>query len=355
MLSGARVPAGLHAVFRRRVHIPAYKHPRQRAHEMGRGVNTKMSVIDEPLLRLDGASKTYRRAGREVAALRDFSLSLAAGEIVGLLGPNGSGKTSCIKLLTGLCGADGGSLGWRGRALAAGRQGPHLREFGVLLEGRGAGYERLSTLENARYFCALREARFERAHFDALAALLDIPDVHSPLRQLSTGNKLRAALLGVLIHKPALALLDEPTLGLDLFGVERLEALVRHAAAQGSAFLISSHDLHFIERLCSRIVCIKQGEKVFDGSKAEFLRLEHEYVLRLQPSAAVLPALPLDLGPLAWQAAETPGVWQLTLRDQAQACALLPQLAASHGLELRRIALRDKYLSLVGAAEPSSC
>jgi len=306
------------------------------------------------LLCLEDAAKTYRRAGRDIAALRGFSLALAPGDIVGLLGPNGSGKTTLIRVLTGLSDADAGRLCWRGRPVLLGRQGPHLREFGVLLEGRGACYERLSTLENARYFCGLREAVFDRAHFDALAALLEIPDVRAPLRLLSTGNKLRATLLGTLIHRPALALLDEPTLGLDLFGVEKLEALVRHLAGAGMTVLLGSHDLHFVERLCRRVVCIRQGSKVFDGSKSEFLRLEHEYLLQLQPGAHGLPSLPAGR---LWRACpqDPAGTWELPLRDHEEACTLLellrPALRGCRGMELRRVALRDKYLAMVGEAE----
>ena len=103
-----------------------------------------------PLLQLTTAAKTYRRAGTTVRALHDFSLQIDAGDALGLLGPNGSGKTTAVKLLTGLCGADIGQLHWRGQTVPLGRHAPHLREFGVLLEGRGACYERLSTLETAR-------------------------------------------------------------------------------------------------------------------------------------------------------------------------------------------------------------
>ncbi|MCH7343464.1 ABC transporter ATP-binding protein [Pelomonas sp. CA6] len=325
-----------------------------------------MTTPSTALLDLQQAGKTYRRAGQSIRALDDFSLRVQAGEIVGLLGPNGSGKTTLVKLVTGLCGADQGQLRWRGGdALPAGQAGPHLREIGVILEGRGAAYERLSTLENARYFCGLREARFDRAHFDQLAALLEIPDVRAPVRQFSTGNKLRAALLGALIHKPALALLDEPTLGLDLLGVERLQALVRHGAQQGMAFVLSSHDLHFIERLCGRIVCIAQGRKVFDGPRQSFVQLEHHYQLRLQPPAGEAPpALPLALAGLRWQAPDTTGhgdgSWTLPLRSHAETCLLLTawqhELPRCRGLELRRVDLRDHYLGLVGAdasrAEP---
>jgi ABC-2 type transport system ATP-binding protein len=307
-----------------------------------------------PLLALRRATKIYRRANTEVTALQALDLELSPGELVGLLGPNGSGKTTAVKLMTGLCTADEGEMAWRGQPVALGQHAAHLRELGVLLEGRGASYERLSTLENARYFCRLREAHFDRGHFDALAALLDVPDIHAPIRQLSTGNKLRASLLGAMVHRPALVLLDEPTLGLDLFGVERLEALVRHTAQGGSAVLLGSHDLHFVERLSQRIVCLRQGRKVFDGSQREFLHIDHAVLLMLDCGGQPPPALPASLNVPAWQAQAdgSPGCWQLPLRDHAQVCAVLaalqPSLPAQRGLQLRQVSLRDKYLQLVG-------
>ncbi|MBT9492107.1 MAG: ABC transporter ATP-binding protein [Paucibacter sp.] len=318
---------------------------------------TFQKMSGETLLTLSGVGKAYRRAGREVAALSDFTANINAGEIVGLLGPNGSGKTTFVKLVTGISAADHGSLLWRGKAMAQLRLKANLREIGVLLEGRGASYERLSTLENAHYFCGLREARFDGRYFDELAALLEIPDVNAPLRQLSTGNKLRAGLLGCLIHRPALALLDEPTLGLDLFGVDGLEKLLRHGANQGTAFLVSSHDIHFIERLCPRIICIRQGLKVFDGPKAELVSAGHEYMRKISAKQACWVELSAVIESLAidgrWQMS-TATSGQLPLRDYPQVCAVLSALQARMGdllgIELRKVSLHDKYRSLIGEA-----
>ena len=299
-----------------------------------------------PLLQLAQASKRYRRGDTTVQALEDFELHLQPGEVLGLLGPNGSGKTTLVKLLTGLCGADHCTLRWRGGPpRPAGQGGPQLREIGVLLEGRGAAYERLSTLENARYFCELRETRFDPGHFRRMAEALGLDDVRAPIRQLSTGNRLRAALIGALIHRPALALLDEPTLGLDLEGVERLQALVRQGTREGQTFLISSHDLHFIERLCPRIVCIHQGRKRFDGPREAFTHLPHPYRLQVRHPAPC-PALPDWLAGRRWERQDED--WTLPLKDPAEVmrlAALWPDwLAASEQLQLRRIDLREHYL-----------
>ncbi|MBB2483863.1 ABC transporter ATP-binding protein [Mitsuaria sp. WAJ17] len=309
-----------------------------------------------PLLQLAQASKRYRRSGGTVQALEDFELHLQPGEVLGLLGPNGSGKTTLVKLLTGLCGADQGTLRWRGGpALPAGQGGPHLREIGVLLEGRGAAYERLSTLENARYFCELRETRFDPGHFRRMAEALGLDDVRAPIRQLSTGNKLRAALIGALIHRPALALLDEPTLGLDLEGVERLQALVRQGTRDGQTFLISSHDLHFIERLCPRIVCIHQGRKRFDGPRETFTHLPHPYRLQVRHPAPC-PALPDWLAGRRWERQDED--WALPLKNPSEVMRLAALwsdwLAASEQLQLRRIDLREHYLEYLEQGREST-
>lgn len=298
------------------------------------------------LLRLEQASKRYGRGDKAVQALQGFDLALAPGELVGLLGPNGSGKTTLVKLLTGLCGADQGRLQWRGGPVQpAGHAGPHLREIGVLLEGRGAAYERLNTLENARYFCELRETRFDAARFRQMAELLGLADVRTPIRQLSTGNKLRAALIGALIHRPALVLLDEPTLGLDLEGVERLHALVHQGAQDGQTFLISSHDLHFVERICPRIVCIHRGRKRFDGPREAFVHVAHPYRLQVRHPAPC-PPLPDWLADRQWQRQDED--WTLPLQDPAEATRLIHLwagwLAGSDQLQLRRIELREHYM-----------
>ncbi|MFG6447910.1 ATP-binding cassette domain-containing protein [Roseateles sp. BYS180W] len=299
-----------------------------------------------PLLELTQASKHYQRDGTQVQALQDFDLSLTQGELVGLLGPNGSGKSTLVKVLTGLCGADQGQLRWRaGAVLKAGQAGPHLREFGVLLEGRSGAYERLTPLENARYFCGLREARFDTGHFQHLARALGLRDVHSPVRQLSTGNKLRAALIATLIHRPALVLLDEPTLGLDLEGVEQLQALAQSCQEAGQTLLISSHDLHLIERLCPRIVCISQGHKRFDGPREAFTQVPHPYRLRLRHSQPQ-PELPPWLTGREWQIEGNE--LSLPLLNPEEATRLMALwadwLGRSTELQLLRISLREHYL-----------
>lgn len=299
------------------------------------------------LCELRGISKDYQRGGQRVAALQDFSLALPPGEVTGLLGPNGAGKTTALKVLLSLTRADRGELWWRCGPV---RDQRYLGGIGALLEGRGALNERLSTWENARYFCALREVPFDTGHWKTLVNLLELPDPAAPVRLLSTGNKLRSALLLCVIHKPALVLLDEPTIGLDMFGTEQIERLVRILAAQGTTVLLSSHDLAFVERASQRIVCIRQGRKVFDGPKRDFLKVDHAYELELACGPAGLPAAPA----LPWRLAQD-GCARLRLADHAELCdtleRLTPSLRGAAVLQIHRVTLRQKYRELVGLEE----
>lgn len=296
------------------------------------------------LLSVEGLAKSYRRGRQQICALDDVSLALAPGEVAGLLGPNGSGKSTFVRVVSGLCERDAGVIRWRGERVSLRALGPSL---GLLLEGRGAVNERLSTLENAQYFCALRQRPFHLPYFDSLVQMLGLPDPRCPVRLFSTGLKLRASLVVTLVHSPALALFDEPTLGLDAPGVVQLEHLIREMTKRGTCCLVSSHDLHFIERLCPRIVCLSQGRVVFDGSRQRFARLEHLYRVRIRPGAggAAVRALPW-----AWTEGE-PGVLDVLVHDNAKLSRLLadlqPFVETAELLEVAAIGLREKYLQLL--------
>lgn len=219
--------------------------------------NTK-NMNNQPLVTLRHLSKCYRLEGRSTSVLDDVCLQVQRGDIVGILGANGSGKTTLIKIIAGLCTADGGAVEWDS-AVA----GP----VGMLLDGRANMMERLSTRENAKYYCTLRGCRFENSDFDALCSKLSISNVDTPLQKLSTGNKIRSALLLALVHGPRLVLLDEPSNGLDASGVRQLETLIVSLADNGCTFIICSHDLALIDRISRTIVCLHRGKIIDHGDK----------------------------------------------------------------------------------------
>jgi ABC-2 type transport system ATP-binding protein len=286
----------------------------------------------DTILSLSNISKTYKKQGKAIAAVKDISLRVGQGDILGILGPNGSGKTTLIKIITGLCMQDRGHVEWH--------TGANIhRSLGVLLEGRSNLMERLSTLENAKYYCALRQCRFSPDLFHRLSGELGLADVDCAVRKLSTGNKLRSALILALIHRPALVLLDEPTTGMDASGVRQLEAVVTTMAKNGCGFIITSHDLEFIDRICEKIICLSCGRVVFEGEKRDFQKMNFNYKVHisLRPASANVGLVPKNGSQL--------------IKNHEALCAFLSDtketIASADVLEIKKITLREKYEELL--------
>jgi ABC-type multidrug transport system ATPase subunit len=300
--------------------------------------------MNEQLLSARGLHKSYTRGNVSVNALKGVSLSIKPGEILGLLGPNGSGKSTLVRAVAGLVTPDSGDILWNGASAC-----PRViaRDLGVLLEGRGAANDRLSTIENARYFCALRESEFRLDLFRALVEALEIPDPNCPVRQYSTGIKLRVSLLVTLIHRPSLVLLDEPTLGLDALGVEQLERVIRQGIDLGVSFLMCSHDLHFLERLCRRIACLHKGEIIFDGITTDFCRrdYQHQVIVDFNDHKG-----PLQIEHLSYML-DQHGRQVFKLKDNADLSHFLSsisaQLTSASHFEVRPFDLREKYIEML--------
>ncbi len=312
--------------------------------ETGRLDCGKRCVPGISLLSARHLSKTYVRGVSRTNALQSVGFDIDEGGVVGLLGPNGSGKSTLMGVLAGICLADSGAILWRGQASAP---SSYLAELGGLLEGQCGINERLSTLENARYFCGLREQVFNTQYFFQLVELLGVTDPRKPVRLLSSGNRMRSSLVATLIHRPALVMLDEPTNGLDAIGEDGLEALVRELSGAGTTFLISSHDLGFIERLCHRIVCLRQGQVVFEGRTEDFLTLDFRYRVEISFHSSCAPVLPVGC---SWSRV-TAEYGEVLLRDYGDLCFFLeriaPDLSRYAGFQVKSINLRDKYLDLV--------
>lgn len=300
--------------------------------------------MDKALLSVRRLHKIFSRAGKSIEALTDVNFDLRQSDVIGLLGPNGSGKTSLIKALVGLCVPDYGEICWVGLSQ---KNHSYLSEIGVLLEGRVSINERLSTLENAKYYCALREKPFDSLLFKGLADILNMGDVSCPLRYLSTGTKARSSLLLALIHKPSVALLDEPTIGLDIFGIERLNGIIKTMSALDCAFILCSHDLDFVEKICKRIICLRSGRIVFDGDLAEFRNLEYLYKVSIELGIHKYKTQEINWPNLTFFG----GGGDIMIRDHVELCRFLrvatPHMEFFQSLEISKLTLREKYMSLV--------
>lgn len=219
-------------------------------------------------LSIDGLSKTYRGSNGPIPAVDGLSFEANYGEVLGLLGPNGSGKTTTIKSILGLVNPDAGAVVVDGLEIAKNRRF-FLARCGAVLEGSRNLYWRLTPKENINYFAGLRglSIRAVRTRARSLIDTLGLSGcAGKEVGKLSRGYQQRSAIACALIHNPAIVLLDEPTLGLDYDSRSSVKDLVRSLAREHRAVIVSSHDMAFIEDVCDRVVVLKSGRSIADES-----------------------------------------------------------------------------------------
>ncbi|GAB2584758.1 ABC transporter ATP-binding protein [Microlunatus antarcticus] len=212
-----------------------------------------------------------RRERTEVRAVDGISLRVEPGESVGYIGANGAGKSTTIKMLTGILVPTSGSVRTCGldpvpqrRRLAA--------EIGVVFGQRSQLWWDLPLRDSFRVLGALHRLDAGVAHRRS-AELVDRLDLErlldTPVRQLSLGERMRGEVAAALLHRPRLLVLDEPTIGMDMISKERLRRfLVEQREASGTTLLLTTHDMSDIERLCDRVLVVDRGRLVHDGTLA---------------------------------------------------------------------------------------
>ena len=217
-------------------------------------------------------------------AVRGVSFEVREGEVVGLVGANGAGKTTIVKMLAGVIHPSGGHAEILGYEPA--RRDNRLRRQMALIMGQKA--QLWWDLPAADSFLLLKEIyriddREYRNNLAYLTELLDVRDeLNVQVRRLSLGERMKMELIAALLHAPRVVFLDEPTIGLDLTAQRAIrEFILEYRRERQPAMIVTSHYMEDIERLCERILILREGELVYDGSLQEVVDryIDHKVIV----------------------------------------------------------------------------
>jgi ABC-2 type transport system ATP-binding protein len=262
-----------------------------------------------------------------VQAVRNLSFTVERGEMVGYIGPNGAGKSTTIKMLTGILVPTGGRVSVAG--MEPSRQRVELaKRIGAMFGQRIQLWWDLPLLDSfdlLRHIYRVPADRY-RASLERFRDVLDLdPFLHTPVRQLSLGQRIRGELTAAMLHGPELLFLDEPTIGLDVVAKQRVrDFLVEINRRDEVTVLLTTHDLGDIERLCERLLVIDHGSLIWDGPIAELRDRygdERTLVVDLEE-----PAPPLQVEGARVERVEGPRQW---LRFRGSAAELTARVAAA--------------------------
>ena len=206
---------------------------------------------------------------KRTRAVDHLTLGIEAGESVGYIGANGAGKSTTIKMLTGILKPTSGLVRTCGLDPMRDRIGV-ARRVGVVFGQRSQLWWDLPLRDSFEILAAIHrlEPAAATARTGRLVEQLEMgPQLGTPVRSLSLGQRMRAEIAAALLHTPELLILDEPTIGLDVLSKQRLrEFLVAERRERGTTLLLTTHDMGDIERLCERVLVVDHGRLAFDGT-----------------------------------------------------------------------------------------
>lgn len=305
------------------------------------------------MLKLEQVTKTYNHH----AALKGLSCTVSRGEVVGLLGANGAGKSTTMNICAGYFAPTSGRISWDGVDVR--RLGPAYQcEVGYLPEVPPLHPE-LTVRESMEYACGLKRIRpgKRKAHIEQLCELAGVADrMNMTTRSLSKGYKQRVGLAQALIGNPGLIILDEPTAGLDPGQIVSIREVIRELGRE-HAVILSSHILSEIDDVCTKLLILRKGELVASGTIAQIAASVRSDVHRLrvrvrgEQALSALAAVEgvTDVSPLAQR---EEGWQELMITARCDVAQRIPAVLEQAGAQLRMlypmdVELEDLFMKLM--------
>lgn len=215
-----------------------------------------MNYTSENVIETIGLTKRYG----SITAVNNLNISIKEGEVFGILGPNGSGKTTTLGMLAGVTNSTSGSFTWFGQeANAASR-----RKLGIILE-RPNFYPYMSAYKNLQIVAAIKEIKDQKRINDVLQKVGLFERRNDRFKTFSLGMKQRLSIASALLVDPKVLVLDEPTNGLDPQGIAEIRELIIQIANEGKTIIIASHLLDEVQKVCTSFMVLRKGDLMHIG------------------------------------------------------------------------------------------
>lgn len=250
----------------------------------------------ENIIKVNNLSKTYRYNNIFLNAVNDISFNIKKGESVGYIGKNGLGKTTTLRILSGIIHPSEGNVVVDGKVPYLERVN-HVKNIGIMFGNKPQLWPELSPNEA---FHILRdiyevEKKLFKQNFEEIVFMLGLEElVNKPLRKMSLGQRIKCEIASIFLHNPSIIFLDEPTIGLDIETKEKIKKFIKFLNSEKNVtVLFTSHDLNDISDVCKRIIIIDSGKIIEDNTTEgivekygknriiEFKNLQHETKLEM--------------------------------------------------------------------------
>ena len=201
-----------------------------------------------------------------LTAVKDLSFTINKGNVYGILGPNGSGKSTTLGIVLNVVNKTSGDYSW-----FDGKTTTHdaLKKVGAIIE-RPNFYPYMSAYQNLKLVCKIKNVDFSK--IDEKLEIVGLTErKDSKFSTFSLGMKQRLAIASALLNDPEILILDEPTNGLDPQGIHQIRVLIKQIASNGTTILLASHLLDEVEKVCTHVVILRKGEKLYSGRVDEMI------------------------------------------------------------------------------------
>jgi len=210
----------------------------------------------ETILTINQLNKKFGK----VHAVNNLSFDIKKGNVYGILGPNGSGKSTTLGIILNVVNKTSGSFSWFNGDLSTHEA---LKKVGAIIE-RPNFYPYMTAIQNLELVCKIKEISSEKVN-EKLKAVHLFERRNSKFRTFSLGMKQRLAIASALLNEPEILILDEPTNGLDPQGIHEIREIIKNIAQNGTTILLASHLLDEVEKVCTHVVVIRNGIKLYSG------------------------------------------------------------------------------------------